>query len=244
VIYQSMINFDKETERRTSEDDRMKKGIIISVMLAAFLTGCGKNESAQQIKITSSQEAVEALNDGNEKYLSEKTTTVTTQEMREDLTENGQHPYAVVITCSDSRVPVEEIFSCNAGEIFVIRTAGNVIDDLEMGSIEYGVEHCGASLVLVLGHTNCGAVTAAVEGESEGNNIDAIIRHIEPAVEEAKKTSNDKDSIIYEGVRINVLNDIEQIKADATIKNCIDNGDVEVKGAIYDIEKGTVKWLP
>jgi len=217
--------------------------IAILAAGAVFVTGCGVKSDTKQIEVASADAAIAVLQDGNANYLDEKVDYQTTQELRAKLTKDGQHPYAVVITCSDSRVPVEEVFSCNAGEIFVIRTAGNVIGDLEMGSIEYGVEHCGAPLVLVLGHTNCGAVTAAVEGEAAGNSIDEIIKHIQPAVEEAKKTTTEKEAMISEGIRLNVLNDVEQIKADETIRECVERGEVEVKGAIYNIESGIVEWM-
>lgn len=221
----------------------MKRLMIIAAILTLFSVGCGSNNSTRPIEVSTAGEAVLTLKEGNELYIDGKKDGATTQKLREDLTENGQHPYAVVITCSDSRVPVEEIFSCNAGEIFVVRTAGNVIDDLEMGSIEYGVEHCGAPLILVLGHTHCGAVTATVEGENEGNNIDEILHQIEPAVEEARKISDDEETIINEGVRINVMNGVAKIKADNTIQEKINSGNVEVKGAVYDIKNGTVEWL-
>lgn len=221
----------------------MKKIIVLLIATAVIMMGCGQNNSKQYTDITTADEAVAVLQKGNEQYKKGEQGSITTQNRREDLATNGQHPYAVVVACSDSRVPVEEIFSCNAGEIFVIRTAGNVIGDLEMGSIEYGVDHCGAPLILVLGHTNCGAVTAAVEGEPEGNNIDDIVEHIKPAVEEAKKISTDKEKMVSEGVRINVLNDIQKIQENHTIAKYIDSGMVSVTGAVYDIEHGTIQWL-
>lgn len=221
----------------------MKKIIVLLIATAVIMMGCGQSNSEEYDEITTADEAISVLQKGNEQYKTGKKMMITTQDLREELTVNGQEPYAVVISCSDSRVPVEEIFSCNAGEIFVVRTAGNVIGDLEMGSIEYGVEHCGAPLILVLGHTNCGAVTAAVEGEPEGNNIDDIVELIKPAIEEAKKISKDKEKIVSEGVRINVLNDIKQIQSNPTISELIDSGMVSVTGAIYDIEHGTIQWL-
>ena len=87
---------------------------------------------------------------------------------REDTSENGQHPYAVIVTCSDSRVPAEHIFNAGIVELFFIRTAGNVIGDYALGSVEYGAEYLGTKLIVVLGHTNCGAVDAALHGGAHG----------------------------------------------------------------------------
>ena len=152
---------------------------------------------------------------------------------RKDTTENGQHPYAVVVTCSDSRVPAEHIFNAGIGELFVIRTAGNVIGDHALGSVEYGVEHLGAKLVVVLGHTHCGAVDAALNGGAHG--------HIATITDEISACLPAKCDP-REAEKLNVENSISRIMASEIISEFIENGTARVVGAIYDIESGTVNF--
>lgn len=152
--------------------------------------------------------------------------------LREDLALNGQHPYAVVICCSDSRVIPEWIFSAGPGDLFVIRVAGNVLDDHQLGSIEYAVEHLGCGLVVMLGHTGCGAVGAALDGHG-GGYVSSIIRDILEAV----GSERDPDR----ACRLNVQHGVERIR-----QAFADNQeicDLEVRGAVYDIMTGAVEWL-
>ena len=117
----------------------------------------------------SSAKAVEKLKEGNEKYLETLTGMGdVSKESRMRTYLHGQHPYAIVVTCSDSRVIPESIFSAGIGDLFVIRLAGNVIDDHQLGSIEYAAGHLGCRLIVVLGHTHCGAVDAAMNSDPEG----------------------------------------------------------------------------
>ena len=114
-------------------------------------------------------EALEKLKKGNQDYISALTNPASIElDLRKNLATNGQQPYAVILTCSDSRVAPEHIFSAGLGELFVIRTAGNVVGDFELGSIEYGVEHLGAPIIVVMGHNHCGAVEAALSSHAEG----------------------------------------------------------------------------
>lgn len=187
----------------------------------------GKSNISNQ-SIESSKQALEKLLEGN------KSSQDINDEIRKDTAENGQKPYAVVVACSDSRVSPEIIFDTNLGELFVIRTAGNVVSDLELGSIEYGVEHLGAKTVVVLGHSNCGAVAAAIEGKSHGN-IQAIVDKIKPVI------SDEKDASVCEDLNIeNVKNEI--LKSEI-LKNFVDSEDVSVVKMKYDILSGKVTQL-
>ena len=126
--------------------------------------------------------AKQRLIDGNLRYLDARTGGGDiSPEVRRDTAENGQHPYAIIITCSDSRVIPESIFSAGIGELFIIRVAGNVLDDHQLGSIEYAADHLGTRLILVLGHTRCGAVEAAIKGHT-GGFIESILKDIELAI--------------------------------------------------------------
>ncbi len=155
----------------------------------------------------------------------------------------GQHPVATVLSCSDSRVPPEIIFDQGLGDVFVVRVAGNVIDDVGLGSIEYGVEHLHTPLLVVLGHSRCGAVTAALDaqGEPEGN-IGAILKKIKPAVEKAKASGKKEkaevlDLAIQENVR-NVRADL--LKRSKIVEELNHAGKLKIVLAEYDLESGKV----
>ncbi len=212
----------------------MKKALFLIVLLClAMLTSCTAEQSFESPK--TAQEAVELLLRRNEQYVSSgKMSGDVSSEIRKDTAENGQKPYAVVITCSDSRVPAEHIFGAGIGELFVIRTAGNVMGEYELGSVEYGAEHLGCKLVLVLGHTNCGAVQATLEGGGHGN-IKSITDEIAQCLTEGCTAS--------EAEILNVENSIQRIESTEIMQELIRDHGVEVKGAIYDIKTGTVSFL-
>jgi carbonic anhydrase len=155
-------------------------------------------------------------------------------EIRHDTAVNGQHPYSVIVTCSDSRVSPEHIFSAGIGELFVIRTAGNVIGTFELGSIEYGVEHLGAKVVVVMGHSHCGAVAAALEGGAEGN-IEAIVKEIKEGIGREKDAGNAEN--------LNIRHSVDVIMGSEIIKKLVDEKKVIVIGAKYDIYTGAVEFF-
>ena len=165
--------------------------------------------------------------------------------------DQGKHAYATVITCSDSRVPVERLFDAGIMDLFVIRVAGNVVDTDEAGSIEYGLAHVNTPVLVVLGHTQCGAVkavTAAVQGHGHAleRNIPPLVDNIEPAVKRAMAAhpeAHGKDIIPY-GIEENVYQGIEDLfmKSPAS-RELVKSGKVKVVGAIYDVSTGKVNWL-
>lgn len=179
------------------------------------------------------QAAIEQLLQGNEIYLLSEDEDVS-QGLRTETTLNGQAPYAVVITCSDSRVPAELIFDAGIGELFVIRTAGNVIGEFELGSIEYGAEHLHVPLVIVMGHTHCGAVDAALNGGAHGN-IAAITDAISKCLPE--------NCDARQAEILNVLNSIAIIRTSEIMLALEKSGETMILGAIYDIESGRVEFL-
>ena len=181
------------------------------------------------------KEAKQRLIDGNKKYLdAESATGDISPAIRKETAENGQHPYAIVITCSDSRVIPESIFSAGIGELFVIRVAGNVIDDHQLGSIEYAADHLGSKLILVLGHTRCGAVDAAIKGHG-GGFIDSIIKDITLAI------GDEKDP--FRASCLNVKHGIETIRHELEIHPVHDPDGLVVAGAVYHIEDGRVEFI-
>jgi len=166
------------------------------------------------------------------------------QARRQELTK-GQHPFATIITCSDSRVAPEYIFDQGLGDIFVIRVAGNVIEPTILGSIEYGVEHLHTPLLIILGHESCGAVKATLEseGEPEGN-IGAILKKIKPAVEAAKKANmKDKAELLDLAVRENVRNSYEEIMKSPVVSHLVKEGKLKIIAAEYLLKNGKVETL-
>lgn len=177
----------------------------------------------------SAEDALLKLKKGNEKYLNAATGSGDiSPEIRKDTCENGQHPYAIVVTCSDSRVIPESIFSAGIGELFVIRVAGNVISDHQLGSVEYAADHLGCNLVVVLGHTHCGAVGAAIGGGAEGF-IKSITKEIKLAI------GNEKDD--FKACCLNVENSIKRIDDNLDIPN------LKAVGAVYHIDDGHVEFM-
>ena len=222
----------------------MKKILVtfLAITVAISATACSpksKNNNAEnEVEIEEAEQALEKLMSGNEKYLSGNITPDIDASLRKDLAKNGQHPYAIVITCSDSRVPAELIFDSSIGDIFVIRTAGNVVSDFEIGSVEYGAEHLGSPLIFVLGHTNCGAVTAATEGGEAEGKIQAIVDEIEPSVQKAKDEG--AGDVLSKAIELNVMNSVDKILSSEIIKELKEEGKVEVVGGVYDIDSGTI----
>ena len=183
----------------------------------------------------SAAEAKKKLMEGNRKYLDAKAGEGDVSlQMRRKTAEEGQEPYAIIISCSDSRVIPEAVFSAGIGELFVIRVVGNVLDNHQLGSIEYAAEHLGAKLVVVLGHTGCGAIKAVIDGHS-GGFIDYILKDI------ARAVGDEKDE--YRATCLNVEHGVERIRRELEIHPIEDERGLEVIGAIYHIEDGTVEFL-
>lgn len=179
-------------------------------------------------------DALEKLRKGNEKYLeARRGCGDILPEIRRKTCTEGQFPYAVIITCSDSRVIPESIFSAGIGELFVIRVAGNVIDNSQLGSIEYAAEHLGCRLVVVMGHDHCGAVDAAINHDPNG--------YIKFITDEIKKAIGDETDS-YEACRLNVRRSISLIEQSLEIKKEEENG-LRVCGAIYRTGDGRVEFL-
>ena len=184
------------------------------------------------IRTYTAEEALEKLKAGNKLYLNaEKNGGDISPALREKTCAEGQSPYAIIITCSDSRVIPESIFSAGIGELFVIRVAGNVIDDHQLGSIEYAADHLGCRLIVVMGHDHCGAVGAAIGHEPEG--------YVKSITDEIKKAiGNETDD--YKASCLNVLHSVKKIRESLAID---DKSNLCVCGALYHLEDGRVEFL-
>jgi carbonic anhydrase len=191
-------------------------------------------------------DGVARLTEGNARFVSGKPAHPNTGADRRSETLKGQKPFAAVVSCSDSRVPVELVFDQGIGDIFVIRVAGNVCGPAEIGSVEYGVEHLGTPLVAVLGHTKCGAVTAAVNNSELPGSLPSIVGLIRPAADSARAAHPDLDgdSLVTEAVRANVWQSMQDLLTkSAIVREAVNAGHIRLVGAVYDLGSGQVEWL-
>lgn len=182
----------------------------------------------------SAEEALQKLKDGNNQYLDAKESKGDISlALREKTCSEGQFPYAIVVTCSDSRVIPESIFNAGIGELFVIRVAGNVIDKHQLGSIEYAAEHLGSRLIVVMGHNHCGAVGAAIGGGAED-----YIKFITDEIKKAIGGETDD----YKACCLNVKNSMKVIEDSLGLQK-EEKKDIKVCGAVYHLEDGKVEFL-
>ena len=157
-------------------------------------------------------------------------------------TASGQFPFAAVLACMDSRAPIEIVFDQGVGDIFAVRVAGNVVNDDELGSLEYAA-HVGAKLIIVLGHTGCGAVKGAIDDVKLGN-LTGLLAKILPAVEVANCSSSKNDACVTKVAEKNVLQSMKEIREKSPyLKKYLDEGKVELVGAMYDVATGKVTFL-
>ena len=193
----------------------------------------------------SAEDALKKLIEGNKRYVDGKSVNPRRNPARRTELAGGQHPFAVVLSCSDSRVPPEVVFDQGLGDLFVIRTAGHVVDEMAIGSIEYAVEHLGTKLIMVLGHKRCGAVTAAVQSfdapahkAAEVCNICSIINAIRPSVEKVKDKQGD---LLDNSVKANVKMVAERLRSSKPVlAELAADGVLKVVGGYYDLDTGAV----
>lgn len=193
------------------------------------------------------QQALKMLKDGNARWVAGNPTAPNSDASRRRVTAtDGQNPFVTVVTCADSRCPVERLFDRGVGDVFVSRIAGNVIGNHAAGTIEYGVEHLHTPLVVVMGHTSCGAVKAAAAGAKPGHNINSLISEITPAVVRAQAANPgaSDEQIVNAAIRENVYQSMfELLKTSPMTAKFVQEGKVELVGAVYDISTGKVEFL-
>lgn len=195
----------------------------------------------------SAEAAINSLKAGNDRYVAGKPQHPNQSQERRQLTvHKGQHPFASVLSCSDSRVPVEVVFDVGLGDVFVIRVAGAVANVDEIASIEYAADHLGTPLVVVLGHTHCGAVTAAAENAQVHGNIATLVKSIVPAVAAAREADPKAtgDDLVEAAIKANVWQAIaDMFKSSPIVAGKVKDGKLQVVGALYDIDTGKVAWM-
>lgn len=203
-----------------------------------FFTEHGENEPATTI---------ERLKKGNKRFTSYTLhyEPVSNLERVKELALYGQNPHAIIVTCSDARISPERIFNAEMGDFFIIRTAGHVIGNYEMGSIEYAVTHSDVDTIIVMGHENCGAVKSCIldhEGTDLGY-IKDILHEIQPSIDKAKLETDDKIELLERAEDYNVLHTLDKIMESEILRPYIESGKVIVIGAKYGIATGKVTFF-
>lgn len=192
------------------------------------------------------QQIIEGLKAGNERYVNNNLTP-TDYQAQVKATASGQYPSAIILSCVDSRVPVENVFDQGVGDIFVARVAGNFVNEDILGSAEFATAVAGSKVVVVMGHESCGAVKAAIDGVEMGN-ITAMLDKIEPAVEMTANYNGNRNTAnndyVTEVVNNNVINTIAEMRKNSPIIAELErNGEVVIAGAFYDLDTGKVTFL-
>lgn len=214
---------------------------LLTVILCSFLYQ--SVQAIEPVKSTqnpnpnrlSPEAALLKLLEGNKRYMADKNISPGRDQIRREATTGNQEPFGIILGCSDSRVPPEIAFDQGIGDLFVVRIAGNVVSLLEMESIEYSALVNHSSIILVLGHKNCGAVSAVMQGQTEG--ISGIADLIKPAVMEAKQNKQSLDAAIID----NVKNSVARIKKSPAIMQLMQTGKIDVVGGYYDLATGLVE---
>ncbi|MEI6712883.1 MAG: methyl-accepting chemotaxis protein [Verrucomicrobiota bacterium] len=200
--------------------------------------------STSLLAAPSASDVLAALKEGNARFTEGTSTHPNQDAARRTTVAGGQTPMASILSCSDSRVPVEVLFDQGLGDLFVVRVAGNVAATDEIGSIEYGVGHLNTPLLIVMGHTSCGAVKAVLEGADVHGSIPKLVEPIIPAATKAKASKLSGAALVSTAVKFNVLTSIDDIfKNSEEVRHLVKAGKLSVVGAVYDLESGKVNWL-
>jgi len=224
---------------------RRALGLAASASLFALLPKTPVFASSGEGLGLTADEALARLKKGNADFVAGRTPAAMTDARRRGQIAQKQTPFCAVLACADSRVPPELVFAQGLGDLFVIRVAGNTLDPESLGSIEYGVDHLGIPLVLVLGHERCGAVTAAIDVVEKGTelpgSLNAIVDPIVPAVLKAKRQPG---NLIDNAVRQNVLDVVTRLgTSEAAITEPLAAGKLKLAGAVYDLDTGKVAFV-
>lgn len=215
-------------------------GLLVLDSAAAAL------QAAHNERTTTAEQALQALKDGNTRFVAGKPLHDHENRERRSALVREQHPFAAVLGCSDSRVPVELLFDCGLGDLFVVRVAGNIAAHDEAGSLEYAVHHLHVPLIVVLGDQNCGAVTAALGSESDRQHEPANIRVLLDSIRVATAATTEphhEPEQIAAAVKKNVRATVAALRADSDLAPQDKTAMLTIIGAVYDLNSGTVEWL-
>ncbi|MFG0307168.1 MAG: carbonic anhydrase family protein [Phycisphaerales bacterium JB040] len=230
---------------------RTRVSALALAAAAALLTGCASSErtdvlTADTLQNLTPQEALQRLKDGNRRFVSDNLTPVDYLAQKR-ATAGGQYPKAVILGCIDSRVPAEIIFDLGVGDAFVARVAGNFENTDILGSMEFATAVAGSKVIVVLGHTACGAVKGAADGVELGN-LTSMLANIDPAIAASQGVPGEKSSkneaYVNAIIRANVVQTVADIEARSPVMaERIASGDLLVVGGVYDLTTGRVEWL-
>ncbi|MFY0687013.1 MAG: carbonic anhydrase [Cyclobacteriaceae bacterium] len=185
------------------------------------------------------EEIIDRLKSGNERFVSDKLEGKLQDGSRRTELTGGQQPFAIILSCADSRVVPELAFDTGIGELFVLRVAGNVANTSTIASIEYAVAHLGTKVIVVLGHQSCGAVTAAIGGGDNGYNLNHLLAHVAPAIA-ATEDGADVNTVVKKNAQLNA----DQLSnRSGIIGGAVDKGDVKIVSAYYNLDSGKVDFL-
>jgi carbonic anhydrase len=223
-------------------------------LVSAALAACGKGEEAVVVpervdtKELEPKEGKERLVAGNERYVTGMPAHPDQSMTRRKKLGQGQTPFAAVLSCADSRVPPEIVFDQGLGDLFVVRSAGQVLDRAVLGSLQFGVGELGVALLVVLGHTKCGAVKATVEAIEKkaapsGTDIDALVAAISPSVAEAEEAGIEASDLVGAAIEFNVEAVVEQLGQAKVLRTAEKKRKLKVLGAVYDVDTGEVDFL-
>lgn len=240
----------------------MMKRVVSILAVAIMLMGCKSNQTATQSEESQNVEThvlhkadvaklspdsvIQILKSGNNDFATRHEHSRDHIAQLQESADDGQAPLAIVLSCIDSRVPVEMLFDMSVGDLFVARVAGNVVSGDMLGSMEYACEHAGSKVVVVLGHESCGAVHAACEGVEAGNMTDMLAK-ITPAIETVAKEGGDHHSEEFQNkvVEENVKNMIALVRSGSEILAELESeGKIKIVGAIFSLHTGKVEFLP
>lgn len=220
----------------------MKKTLCAFGVLFALSFNMNAVLANTNIDNLSAKDAIQKLKDGNKRFVKAKSQHPNESKERRDEMLKGQHPFVVILSCSDSRVPPELIFDQGLGDIFEIRNAGNVLNEHVIGSIEYAVMHCGVKLIVIMGHQDCGAIAATLSGVSETKYIKALEDSIKPAIDDCKEQGLEINSDNV--VKAHVMQDIEELMAqDNELVKYMKDNDVKIVPAYYHLDSGKVDFI-
>jgi carbonic anhydrase len=222
--------------------------------LGALLTACGGEEEAVAVpervdtKEITAKEGKERLLAGNERYVKGHPAYPDQSLTRRKKLGDGQKPFAAVLSCADSRVPPELVFDQGLGDLFVVRSAGQVLDRAVLGSLQFGVGELGVPLLVVLGHTACGAVKATVEAieknaRPSGTDIDALVEWVTRSVHEAEELGIEGEGLVEAAIEFNIEYVVERLETAKVLQAAEKKRELKVLGALYDVETGEVEFL-
>lgn len=184
-------------------------------------------------------EVLNRLKEGNERFTADKKEGKLQDKSRRDELTKGQSPFAIILSCADSRVVPELAFDTGLGELFTVRVAGNIANSSSIASMEYAVAHLGTEVIVVMGHESCGAVTAAMGGGDNGYNLNHLLSHVAPAI-----AASGKDAPVNDVVKKNAQLTAEELKTRSTIiREAADSGKVKIVPAYYNLDSGKVDFI-